>query len=296
MRTCVIFNPAARGNKARRFRRWLDSVAAQCTLKPTAGPGDAQLLATQAVSENFDLIVAGGGDGTVNEVLNGIADAPDGLTRSRLGVLPLGTVNVFAKELKIPAKIPDAWEILQRGRELKIDLPRVEFSANGKTERRFFIQLAGAGLDARAIELVSWQHKKKIGPLAYVVAGFKALAERKPQIKVRADGQEISGEMILVGNGKLYGGSFEILPAADLQDGLLHVCALPRANFLTLARCAPGFLFKKKLPEKMVQRLRAKRFDLTSETPAAFELDGEWVGNLPATFSVEQKKLRVIVP
>jgi YegS/Rv2252/BmrU family lipid kinase len=296
VRTCVIFNPAARGNKARRFRRWLDSVAAQCTLKPTAGPGDAQLLATQAVSENFDLIVAGGGDGTVNEVLNGIADAPDGLTRSRLGVLPLGTVNVFAKELKIPAKIPDAWEILQRGRELKIDLPRVEFSANGKTERRFFIQLAGAGLDARAIELVSWQHKKKIGPLAYVVAGFKALAERKPQIKVRADGQEISGEMILVGNGKLYGGSFEILPAADLQDGLLHVCALPRANFLTLARCAPGFLFKKKLPEKMVQRLRAKRFDLTSETPAAFELDGEWVGNLPATFSVEQKKLRVIVP
>ena len=296
VRTCVIFNPAARGNKARRFRRWLDSVAAQCTLKPTVGPGDAQHLAAQAVAENFDLIVAAGGDGTVNEVLNGIADAPDGLSRARLGVLPLGTVNVFAKELKIPAQIPDAWEILQRGREMKIDLPRVEFSANGKTERRFFIQLAGAGLDARAIELVSWQHKKKIGPLAYVVAGFKALAERKPQIKVRADGQEISGEMILVGNGKLYGGSFEILPAADLQDGLLHICALPRANFLTLARCAPGFLFKKKLPEKMVQRLRAKRFDLTSETPAAFELDGEWVGNLPATFSVEQKKLRVIVP
>ncbi len=67
----------------------------------------------------------------------------------------------------------------------KIDLPRVEFSANGKTERRYFIQLAGAGFDARAIELVDWQHKKKVGPLAYVVAGLKALREKKPQITAR---------------------------------------------------------------------------------------------------------------
>ena len=102
MRTCVIFNPAARGNKARHFRRWLDSVAAQCTLKPTAGPGDAQLLATQAVSENFELIVAAGGDGTVNEVLERHRRRAGRICRARLGVLPLGTVNVFAKELKIP--------------------------------------------------------------------------------------------------------------------------------------------------------------------------------------------------
>ena len=296
MRTCVIFNPVARGNKARRFRRWLDSVAAQCTLKPTAGPGDAQLLATQAVSENFDLIVAAGGDGTVNEVLNGIADAPDGLSRARLGVLPLGTVNVFAKELKIPAQIPDAWEILQRGRELKIDLPCVEFSANGKTERRYFIQLAGAGLDARAIELVSWQLKKKIGPLAYIIAGFQALSERQPKISVRANGQEWSGELVLIGNGKLYGGRFKVFPAADYCNGLLDACIFPRVNLWTLLRCAPGFLLRKKLPERVVRRLRAEKFELTSELPAAFELDGEWVGNLPATFSVERQKLRVVIP
>src|SRR5665647_3890093 len=70
VRTCVIFNPAARGNKARHFRRWLDGVSTQCTLKPTAGPSDARRLAAQAVAENFELIVAAGGDGTVNEVLN----------------------------------------------------------------------------------------------------------------------------------------------------------------------------------------------------------------------------------
>ena len=296
MRTCVIFNPVARGDKARHFRAWLDSIAAECALKPTAGPGDARRLGTAAVAENFDLIIAAGGDGTVNEVLNGIGDVPDGFARSRLGVLPLGTVNVFAKELKIPAQIPAAWEILRRGRELKIDLPRVAFSANGKAECRHFVQLAGAGLDARAIELVSWRLKKKAGPLAYVVAGFQALAERQPQISVRANVQKISGELVLIGNGKLYGGRFEIFPAAEYTNGLLEACVFPRVNLWTLLRCAPGFLLKNRLPEKVVSRLRAEKIELTSETPAAFELDGEWVGHLPAAFSVEPKKLRVVVP
>jgi hypothetical protein len=97
---CVIFNPAARGNKARHFRRQLDAIGSQCALKATAAPGDARRLAAEAVDDGFDLIVAAGGDGTVNEVLNGIGDAPDGFARARLGVLPLGTVNVFARELE----------------------------------------------------------------------------------------------------------------------------------------------------------------------------------------------------
>ncbi|MEY4918431.1 MAG: hypothetical protein RL616_2344 [Verrucomicrobiota bacterium] len=296
MRTCVIFNPVARGDKARHFREWLEGIATACTLKPTRCAGDARRLGAEAVAENFELIIAAGGDGTVNEVLNGIGDSPDGFAKTCLGVLPLGTVNVFARELKIPAHIPDAWKILQRGNEKRIDLPRVEFSMNGKLERRYFMQLAGAGLDARAIELVNWELKKKLGGLAYVVAGFKALLEPKPQITVRADGQEITGEMVLLGNGKLYGGSYEIFSAAELADGQLHACALPRANLRSLLRCAPGFLLRKKLPEPAVRRLRAAQFELTSATPAAFELDGEWVGQLPATFSVEPKKLRVSVP
>jgi YegS/Rv2252/BmrU family lipid kinase len=296
MRTCVIFNPAARGNQARHFRHWLAGVTTECSLKPTAGAGDARRLATAAVTENFELIIAAGGDGTVNEVLNGIGDAPDGFNRARLGVLPLGTVNVFAKELKIPAPIPAAWKMLQRGRELKIDLPRVDFSAHGKKERRYFVQLAGAGLDARAIELVSWPLKQKTGPLAYVVAGFQALAERQPRLTVRAGEQAVSGELILIGNGKLYGGRFEIFPAADYTNGLLDACIFPRVNLGTLLRCAPGFLLRQRLLEKFVRRLRAEQFELTSETPAAFELDGEWVGHLPATFSIEPKKLRVVIP
>jgi YegS/Rv2252/BmrU family lipid kinase len=296
--TCVIFNPAARGNKARHFRRHLDEIGGQCALKATAAPGDARRLAAEAVGEGCDLIVAAGGDGTVNEVLNGIGDAPDGFARARLGVLPLGTMNVFARELKIPFRFERAWETLRRGNEIKIDLPRVEFSANGKIERRYFIQLAGAGLDARAIELVDWRHKKKVGPLAYIIAGLKALREKKPQIMAREDarptGVNSAGELILVGNGKFYGGPFEIFPEADLRDGLLDVCVLPRVNWLTLLRCVPGFVARRKLPETLVRRFRAATFELSGDTAASFELDGELAGKLPATFSVERGKLRVV--
>jgi len=296
VRTCVIFNPAARGNKARHFRHQLDAIGSQCALKATTAPGDARRLAAEAVGEGFGLIVAAGGDGTANEVLNGLGDAPDGFARARLGILPLGTVNVFARELKLPLRIERAWEVLQRGRETQIDLPCVEFAANGSRRRQYFIQLAGAGLDARAIELVDWGHKKKIGPLAYVIAGLKALRESKPGITVRADGQKVGGELVLVGNGRFYGGSFEIFPAADLRDGLLEVCVFPRVNWRTLLRCVPNFVARRRLPEGVVQRIRAATFELTSATAAAFELDGEWVGQLPVKFLIGRERLRVVVP
>ena len=292
----MIFNPAARGEKARRFRRQLDAIGAQCAFKATAAPGDARRLAAEAVRDGFDLIAAAGGDGTVNEVLNGIGDAPDGFARARLGVLPLGTVNVFARELKIPLKVEKAWEVLQNGRETKIDLPRVEFSADGVLQKRYFCQLAGAGLDARAIELVDWRQKKQVGKLAYVIAGLKALCEKKSQIIVRVNGQNTTGELVLIGNGRFYGGSFAILPHADLQDGRLDICVLPRTGWWTLLHSAPGLLLRGKLPASVAQHLSAETFELTSETTAAFELDGEWVGKLPVTFSIERGKMRMVVP
>jgi YegS/Rv2252/BmrU family lipid kinase len=253
-------------------------------------------LATEAVADGFELIVAAGGDGTVNEALNGIVDAPEGFARARLGVLPLGTVNVFAREIGLPLRIDRAWETLQRGRETRLDLPCVEFSANGVRRRQYFVQLAGAGLDARAIELVTWPLKKKFGPLAYVIAGLKALRGRLPKITARVDGQNATGELILIGNGRYYGGPLEIFPQADLRDGLLDICVLPRADWLSLLRCAPGLLTRRKLPASAVQRFRTSAFELASDIPASFELDGEWVGNLPASFSVAREQLRVVVP
>ena len=296
VRICVIFNPAARGNKARHFRRHLDEIGGLSALKATTAPGDARRLAAEAVGEGFDLIVAAGGDGTVNETLNGLGDAPDGFARTCLGVLPLGTVNVFARELALPLRIEQAWEVLQRGREKRIDLPRVEFSENGIRRQCYFAQLAGAGFDARAIELVDWSHKKKIGPLAYVIAGLKALRERQPKITVRTGGQSVTGEFVLVGNGRFYGGPVPAFPQADLRDGFLDICILSRLNWWTLMRCVPGLLTSRKPPASIAQFIQAAKFDLAGEPRTAFELDGEWVGHLPATFSVERERLRVIVP
>jgi YegS/Rv2252/BmrU family lipid kinase len=296
VRICVIFNPAARGNKARRFRRFLNELSQQCALKATTGPGDARRLAQAAAATGYDLIAAAGGDGTVNEVLNGIGDEPEGFARTRLGVLPLGTVNVFARELKIPGRLEKAWQVLKQAREVKMDLGRADFQEAGKPARRYFMQLAGAGLDARAIELVSWKLKKTAGPLAYVVAGLQALAEKQPRITVSGNGTTLEGELVLLGNGKFYGGPFEVFPAAELRDNLLDACVFPKVNAPALLRLAPGFVARRRLSEPRVARLQAREIQLASDSPAAFELDGEWAGNLPVTFSVESQRLRVVVP
>src|SRR5579859_6740013 len=132
--------------------------------------------------------------------------------------------------------------------------------------------------------------------MAYVVAGLKALRENKTMITVEINGQTASGELILIGNGKLYGGSFEIFPEANLQDRQLHVCVIPRTDFKTLFRIAPSLLLTKRAPEKLVGRFIGTRLELKSDRPAALELDGEWAGHLPATLTLETRKLRMAVP
>jgi len=296
VRTCVIFNPAAKGEKARRFRKQLDTIGTTCALKKTTAPDDARRLAAEAVREGHELVIAAGGDGTLNEVLNGIGDVPNGFAHTALAVLPLGTVNVFARELAIPLSVEKAWDVVQAGHETRIDLPSVEFQADGVKKQRYFAQLAGAGLDARAIELVSWSLKKKVGPLAYVLAGLNALTERLPRINISNGRNQTVGELILIGNGRLYGGNYRLLPQADLRDGLLDVCIFPRAGWMTLARCGLPLLARGKVPDGVVQRFQAGSFTLASNSPVPFELDGELVGHLPATFSIERDRLRVVVP
>jgi len=296
VRTCIIFNPAAKGEKAGQLRRHLGKIGSQSTLKQTAGVEDARRLATEAVREGFEIIVAAGGDGTLNEVLNGIADVPDGFERARLGLLPLGTVNVFARELGIPRKLEPAWQTILQAHETRIDLPRVDYHVNGAPARRCFAQLGGAGLDARAIELVHWSLKKKIGPLAYVVAGLRALLQPPSKITVTAGRLTATGELVLVGNGRRYGGEFKIFPKADMRDGLLDVCIFPRVNWLTLARCGAPLLLRRRLPSKITENFQTASFTLAGSSAAPLEVDGEWIGHLPATFSVQRSGLRVIVP
>jgi diacylglycerol kinase (ATP) len=296
VKICVIFNPAARGEKAKHFRDQLASLSAEVTLKPTYAPGTGRPLAAEAGREGFDTIVAAGGDGTLNEVVNGMGDASDGFVKARLAILPLGTINVFARELQIPTGFDAAWKIIRQGKETLLDLPQAEFVVEGQPCRRYFAQLAGAGLDSRAIELVNLGHKKAIGPLAYVVAGFKAMAETKAQIIASAAQTGATGELVLIGNGRYYGGKFTLFPKADLRDGLLDVTVFPRVNWEVLLRSGWGWLTDQLHSSAGCHSFQAESLTLTSSVPVAFELDGDNAGYLPVKFSVQRQALRVVVP
>lgn len=299
MSICVIFNPSARGEKAKKFRSYLEQSCGDWALKPTSGPGAARQLAAAAVTEGFETIVAAGGDGTLNEVLNGIADAPNGFKNSRLGVLPLGTINVFARELRLPLDIPKVCSFLGNGRdedELQIDLGCAEYLTREGRERRYFAQLAGAGFDARSVELVNWELKKKVGPAAYVVAGLQALTGAQPTITIKTPGKEARGELVLIGNGKFYGGNFPVFHKSDLQDGLLDAVVFPKVNWQTLPGHMLDFVRGRLFKEGGSIYLQAKEFDLTAENGAALQLEGELVGQLPAKISIIPKALRVVAP
>jgi YegS/Rv2252/BmrU family lipid kinase len=265
-------------------------------MKPTTAPGQARSLACQAVQEGFHTIVAAGGDGTINEVLNGIGDAPDGFTRARLAVLPTGTINVFAKELGIPQKLEAAWQVVQRDHETTIDVARAEFTENGQSHKRYFVQLAGAGLDSRANALVDPEQKKKWGALAYILAGFRALAESKPTIKVSSGHTETQGELVLIGNGRYYGGRLNFFPGAQLTDGRLDYLVFPKTTWVTLLQVGGGYLANRLHLSGNAVSFQAAQCTLTSSAKVALQLDGENVGFLPATIIVHPKTLRLLVP
>jgi len=282
----VIFNPAARGEKSQRLRRFLESKAGpDVVLAPTERAGDATRLA----AEGNDIVVAAGGDGTINEVVNGLR-----LPGATLGVLPLGTANVFARELGIPLGLEAAWATLERCATRVVDLGVAEFGGR----QRLFAQLAGVGFDARAVRSANWELKKRFGPLSYVWAGIVALRHQKDDVEVAAEdtGVTARGAAVMVGNGRLYGGAFRLFPDAKLDDGLLDVCVFERGGYFNAARHGLGVLRDAHTKQRGVRCFRSARFTCRAGSTAPLELDGEDVGDVPVLFRVEPRALRVIVP
>jgi len=297
-RACVIFNPVARGDRARRFRAQLESLKAGFELLPTNHAGHATELAKDALRQGYDRLVAAGGDGTVNEVINGIVAVDPGMERSSLAVIPLGTANVFARELGLPLGLRRALNSLISDHltECRVDLPFAEYQLDGKAQRRWFVQLAGAGLDSRAIERVRWQLKKRIGPLAYVWAGVEAMRSGQPTVKATTSTDSADGELVLVGNGRFYGGPFPAFPRARMNDGRLDVRVFRRANWLALCRFAVWLISRRDRPPAGESWLQSEKVTLTSAESVPFEADGDNVGPLPVTFGVSPLALRVLKP
>ncbi|HCP39989.1 MAG TPA: hypothetical protein DIT98_19415 [Verrucomicrobiales bacterium] len=296
-KTCIITNPSARGNRARFFLEQRQEWGQMGVIMETSGPGDAEKLASEAIQSGFTTVIAAGGDGTVYEVLNGLLSTNVDCDKYRLGVLPLGTVNVFAKELGFSMNIARCQEVLYKGVSRNIDLPIVRFKKDSLEKRRYFVQLAGAGLDAFAIQEVNSKMKKQLGPIAYVAAGLKVLGKTLPQIQCRtAEGMQVEGKLVLLGNGAFYGGRFRVFPDANLDDGLIHAIVFQDVKWFQLPWRGIGLFLNKLHTQSGVTYLKSTSLELKSEELAFFELEGEVVGQLPANFQMSSKKLQVIVP
>ena len=241
------------------------------------------------MAEGYDTVVAAGGDGTINEVVNGIAG-----TDTTLGLLPLGTMNVFATELGLPSKpLRRCWEIIEAGRTRDVDLA----CANG----RYFVQLAGIGFDAQAVEGVRRRDKQTYGPLSYLMAASQILTsgERPTGVTVETDsGRRETGRFALVGNGRYYGGKLALFKEAKLDDGLLDVVVFQRLSHFDLLRYFRGVLFSEHDTFTDVRYFQAARLTVRAESGSGrvpFEADGEFAGEAPVELSIAPQKLRVIV-
>jgi YegS/Rv2252/BmrU family lipid kinase len=288
----VILNPAARSEKAGRISLGTFPEACRVEVVLSRVPGHATELARAAAAEGVDVVVAAGGDGTVNEVANGLAGS-----EVALGILPMGSVNVLAQELGIPRKLERAWKVLATGRLRSIDLGRVRCGTPGGNTTRFFTQLAGAGLDARAVQLVTRAQKRRFGPLSYVFAGFKVAAEGSPPLRVAYDGRDpVEGVCVIFGNGRFYGGPFAVLKRARIDDGWLDVCIFQQGGYWNLLNYLQGVIRRTHTGFKDVSYVKVRKAVVTSEREVPVEVDGEMLGFLPAEIEIVPLALRVVVP
>lgn len=299
----VVFNPTARGDKARHVQELLSQLArsggAEIALHPTTGPGTGPDIAREAVESGCSILVAAGGDGTVNEVLNGLAIARDGLESTALGILPLGTANVFAKELGIPASLHAAWKLLCEPQRRVVDLPFVQPEGpSGKPAlpRRYFAHMAGAGLDSRALSLVRWDLKKRFGQGAYLWACVGALRGPRPRVEVRSAGLRLTAPLVAVGNGRFYGGRFPVFPKARLDDGLLDVTVFPRVNPLTILRVMLALQRDRIAECSAAQCLQTSDLRLQATDGTPWHAEGDIAGDLPVSIGIRPRALRVVVP
>lgn len=282
--TLIILNPAAKGEKALRFLKKIESLQGVARIELTKRVGDAEILARVAVESGVRKIVAAGGDGTVNGVVNGI-----GQSGATLGVLPVGTMNVLASELGLPRDIEGCWDVICKGNLRQIDLA----CAN----ERYFIQLAGVGLDAQVVRETDLGFRKKFGPLSYVVSMAQIAARKPPKLVVKTpDGRTRAGSFVLIGNGRFYGGPFKVFRDAAMDDGLLDVIVFRDLGYLDIARYVQSVIFGGLTDLESVDYFQTTSLHVTSEEVVPVELDGEVDFDVPVLFSLAPAKLAVCVP
>jgi YegS/Rv2252/BmrU family lipid kinase len=284
--TVIILNPVAGSPETLRdWQERVESIARGCPIRVTSYAGEAELLTRRSVEEGFTRIVAAGGDGTVNQVANGIAGSD-----AVLGLLPMGTVNVFAMELGLPShNLKLCWDVIEGVNVRLVDLP----SANGK----YFVQLAGVGLDAQVVKETSLALKRSFGPLSYLISAAQIAARQPPKLLVESENASVDeGSFVLIGNGRLYGGPFPFFKHAVIDDGLFDVVVFKRLGYLEIIKYLQDVVFSADIRVPEIEYFKTRRLRLTSEQDVPVEVDGELAGNCPVDFQIQKKALRVLAP
>jgi diacylglycerol kinase (ATP) len=323
----IIYNPMSgrpgrREQNVRAMQRLLDTRGIFAEADATAGPGDATRLAHRAVADHVELVIVYGGDGTVNEVIQGLAGS-----HTPLAIWPGGTSNVVARDLALPLNIEQLAEIFATGKTKRITLGRAtsgsalgvqslalpgasynkELKADSRLPfgtqnsepgtERYFVMMAGIGLDASVARGVNMRLKRRTGELAYWLSGGKHLLTWQPEVfTLEIDGRSFESAFALIGNGKGYGGRMMMTPNAKLDESLFEVYVLPPlANNLSYLRALVACMRGK--PETAGAMLvKGKLITANSSRQPWVEADGEIIGPLPMTFEIVPDALSVIVP
>jgi diacylglycerol kinase (ATP) len=291
VKICVVLNPTAGSvENTEALRAKLEQLGPS-EIKTTAQPGDAQRFAHRAAAEGCDLIVSAGGDGTLNEVVNGIVEQA---ARCRVGIVPLGTGNDFARSIGLPVKIDDCVDIIARGQAKAIDVVRVT-----SNEVRYFVNVSAGGFSGVVDEKLTPEIKKAWGPLAYLRGAAAALPElRGYKTSIVFDDAETNAMNlynVIIANGRYVAGGIPVAPEAILDDGVLDVFLIPERPPAELTVVVAQILLGKHIGNKAIVYRRAAKIAVTSKPGMWFNVDGELVGNEPALFEVMPGAMQFIV-
>jgi diacylglycerol kinase (ATP) len=290
-RALVIVNPAA--GRTRSSRRRLDRIVAGLERRGCAavvhwaGPeaGDAERLAREA-GPDIDIVVAAGGDGTINAVANGIALAARDVP---LAVLPFGTANVLAREIGLPRDPESLAELIAAGSARPIWL--------GRTGDRLFLTCASSGFDADIVAAIIPGLKRCFGRLAFAWAIAAGIARyRGHDLAVRCDGGEHAAATVIAVTGRLYAGSWVIAPQANLAEPMLDLVLFRRSGRLAALRYLAALSLGRLSHRADVTLLRCRSASLSAAQPLPVQADGEIVGFLPAALGIAERPLYLVQP
>ncbi len=290
----LIYNPAARGapsfDAVRRALEETQEAGWQGEAVATRGPLHAVELARDAAAEGCEIVVACGGDGTVNEVINGIVG-----TRAALAVVPAGTANVWAKELRIPRNLARALRELAAGERRRIDLGRATLAGQSP---RYFILVAGVGFDGLVVRHVSPEWKARLGAASYVLHGaWDALSQRAHPARVRIDGDALVTDLFwaTVSNTRSYGGAITLSPTARVDDGALDLTLMCSGGPASVASYLARAFLKTldRSPSAVVRQVRS--FEVETRG-LAVQVDGEYLGETPVLVEVSPGAIESLVP